>query len=82
VTVLNPEKCKLDIKYIETTGFLTDLKILMHTVLKLSNRSRRTFSTDAVRFLQTRTSMEMNSSKALNEVENADFAGHKVRQSA
>jgi lipopolysaccharide/colanic/teichoic acid biosynthesis glycosyltransferase len=82
VTVLNPEKCKLDIKYIETTGFLTDLKILMHTVLKLSNRSRRTFSTDAVRFLQTRTSMEMNSSKALNAVENADFAGHKVRQSA
>jgi lipopolysaccharide/colanic/teichoic acid biosynthesis glycosyltransferase len=79
VTVLNPEKCKLDIKYIETTRFGTDLKILMHTVFKLSNRSRRTFSTEALRFLKTRTSMEMNSSKA---AENSDFAGHEVRQSA
>jgi len=82
VTVLNPEKCKLDIKYIETTRFSTDLKILMHTVFKLSNRSRRTFSTEAARFLKTRTSMEMNSSKALNAPEGSDFAGHEVRQSA
>lgn len=82
VTVLNPEKCKLDIKYIETTGFGTDLKILMHTVLKLSNRSRAAFSTESVRFLKTRTSMEMNSSKALNAAENADYASHEVRQSA
>jgi len=82
VTVLNPEKCKLDIKYIETTRFATDLKILMHTVFKLSNRSRRTFSTEAARFLKNRTSMEMNSSKALNAAEGSDFAGHEVRQSA
>src|ERR1700677_4566501 len=77
VTVLNPEKCKLDIKYIETTGFATDLKILMHTVFKLSNRSRRTFSTESVRFLKTRTSIEMNSSKTLNAAENWAFSGQE-----
>jgi lipopolysaccharide/colanic/teichoic acid biosynthesis glycosyltransferase len=82
VTVLNPEKCKLDIKYIETTRFATDLKILMHTVFKLSNRSRRTFAAESVRFLKTRSGMETNSSKALNAAENSDFAGHEVRQSA
>jgi lipopolysaccharide/colanic/teichoic acid biosynthesis glycosyltransferase len=82
VTVLNPEKCKLDIKYIETAGLATDLKILMHTVLKLSNRSRRTFSTESARFLKSMTSMEMNSAKVLNPAETADFAGQKIRQSA
>jgi len=82
VTVLNPEKCKLDIKYIETTRFGTDLKILMHTVFKLSNRSRRTFATESVRFLKTRSSMEMNSSKALNKSEESDYSARDVRQSA
>jgi lipopolysaccharide/colanic/teichoic acid biosynthesis glycosyltransferase len=82
VTVLNPEKCKLDIKYIETTRFSTDLKILMHTVFKLSNRSRRTFSTESVRFLKARTNMETNSSKALNAAGESDFSGQEVRQSA
>jgi len=82
VTVLNPEKCKLDIKYIETTRFATDLKILMHTVFKLSNRSRRTFSTESVRFLKTRASIETNASKALNAGDGSDFSGQEVRQSA
>ncbi|MGD0646765.1 MAG: sugar transferase [Acidobacteriaceae bacterium] len=82
VTVLNPEKCKLDIKYIETTRFGTDLKILMHTVFKLSNRSRRTFATESMRFLKTRSGMEMSSSKALNAAESSEFARHEVRQSA
>ena len=82
VTVLNPEKCKLDITYIETTGFGTDLKILMHTVFKLSNRSRRTFTTESVRFLKTRSSLEMNSSKALNTAEVSDYSARDVRQSA
>jgi len=35
-----------------------------------------------VRFLKTRTSLEMNSSKTLNAAENSDYAGHEVRQSA
>jgi lipopolysaccharide/colanic/teichoic acid biosynthesis glycosyltransferase len=82
VTVLNPEKCKLDIKYIETTRFGTDLKILMHTVFKLSNRSRRRLATESVRFLTARSGMEMNSSKALNAAEGSDFSGQEVRQSA
>jgi lipopolysaccharide/colanic/teichoic acid biosynthesis glycosyltransferase len=82
VTVLNPEKCKLDIEYIETTRFGTDLKILMHTVFKLSNRSRRTVAAESVRFLKARSGMELNSAKALHSPENSDYAGHEVRQSA
>ena len=82
VTVLNPEKCKLDIKYIETTRFATDLRILMHTVFKLSNGPRRRFSTESARFLVARSSAESASLGEVRSLENSDFAGHKVRQSA
>jgi lipopolysaccharide/colanic/teichoic acid biosynthesis glycosyltransferase len=80
-TVLNPEKCKLDIQYIETTKFGTDLKILVNTVFKLSNRSRRTFSAESARFLTARSSME-NSSIARNSAGDGDFSPQDVRQSA
>jgi hypothetical protein len=82
VTVLNPEKCKLDIQYIETTKFQMDLKILFHTVFKLSNRSQRKFSTESTRFIVARSSVEPNSSPAVGSLENAEFDGREVRQSA
>jgi hypothetical protein len=82
VTVLNPEKCKLDIKYIETARFGADLRILMHTVFKLSNGPRRRFSTEFARFLVARSSAESASLGEVRSLENSDFAGHKVRQSA
>jgi lipopolysaccharide/colanic/teichoic acid biosynthesis glycosyltransferase len=82
LTVLNPEKCKLDVKYMETTRFGIDLKILMHTVFKLSNRSRRTFSVESARFLKARSSLETTSSVGVEALEKSDFAGQKVRQSA
>ena len=82
VTVLNPEKCKLDIKYIETTRFVTDLRILLHTIFKLSNAQRRTFSTESARFLMARSSAESMSVGEVHSRENSDFAGHEVRQSA
>jgi lipopolysaccharide/colanic/teichoic acid biosynthesis glycosyltransferase len=82
VTVLNPEKCKLDIEYIETTRFGTDLKILMNTVFKLSNRSRRTFSAESARFLEARSEMETNSSVGDDPLVDSAFAGQEVRQSA
>jgi lipopolysaccharide/colanic/teichoic acid biosynthesis glycosyltransferase len=81
-TVLNPEKCKLDIQYIETTKFATDLKILMNTVFKLSNRSRHTFSAESARFLMARSGMERGSSIAMDAAEDGDFSPHDVRQSA
>ncbi|MDQ2844118.1 MAG: sugar transferase [Acidobacteriota bacterium] len=82
VSVLNPEKCKLDIEYIETTRFGTDLKILMHTVFKLSNRSRRTFAVESARFLKTRPSLETNLSVGADPLVVSAFAGQEVRQSA
>jgi lipopolysaccharide/colanic/teichoic acid biosynthesis glycosyltransferase len=82
VTVLNPEKCKLDIQYIETTRFRVDLKILLDTVFKLSKRSKRTFSTESARFLKAKSSMESNPSAVVAGLEVSDFAGHEVRQSA
>jgi lipopolysaccharide/colanic/teichoic acid biosynthesis glycosyltransferase len=81
-TVLNPEKCKLDIQYIETTKFGTDLKILINTVFKLSNRTRRTFSAESARFLAARSNMEKGSSVAMNSAEGGDFSTQDVRQSA
>jgi hypothetical protein len=81
-TVLNPEKCKLDIQYIETTKFVTDLRILMHTIFKLSHRTRRTFSAESSRFLTARPGMEKISSITLNPADGGDFSPQEVRQSA
>lgn len=82
ITVLNPEKCKLDIRYMETTRFGTDLKILTQTVFKLSNRSRRTLSAESARFLKARVSPGTNSPIGGEGIEKTDFAVQKVRQSA
>lgn len=90
VTVLNPEKCKLDIQYIETTRFGIDLKILLHTIFKLGNRSRRTFTAESARFLKARSSLEATSRSSLETtssvgveaLDRSDFAGQEVRQSA
>ncbi|HEY5215248.1 MAG TPA: sugar transferase [Acidobacteriaceae bacterium] len=38
MTVLNPQKCRIDAHYIETASFRTDLRILRHTLLKLGKR--------------------------------------------
>lgn len=82
LTVLNPEKCLLDANYIETTKFGTDLKILLHTVFKLSNRSRNTLSPESVRFLPGRSSMERTSSATIQCDEIVEFPKQDVRQSA
>ena len=81
-TVLNPEKCKLDIQYIETTKFTTDLKILMHTVFKLSNRSKRTFPVESARFLVAKSSLENGSPIDTNAAADGEYSPRGVRQSA
>jgi lipopolysaccharide/colanic/teichoic acid biosynthesis glycosyltransferase len=82
VRVLNPEKCKLDIKYIETTRFTTDLRILLHTIFKLSNGRGRSVSTESARFIKASASADSMALGDIHTVENPDFAGHEVRQSA
>ena len=82
VTVLNPEKCKLDIQYIETAQFRMDLKILMHTVFKLSKRTKRTFPAESARFLVAKADMELNPPTAAEGSAVSDFTAQDVRQSA
>lgn len=79
--VLNPEKCKLDVHYIETSNFRTDLKILLDTVFRLSNRSRRTTSKETARFLLMRPSLEA-SSISITMLHDDDLVSQEVRQSA
>jgi lipopolysaccharide/colanic/teichoic acid biosynthesis glycosyltransferase len=82
VTVLNPEKCKLDIQYIETSRFQMDVQILMSTVFKLSRRTKRTFTTESARFLKAKPGIEANSSAGADGRDVPDFVRHDVRQSA
>jgi lipopolysaccharide/colanic/teichoic acid biosynthesis glycosyltransferase len=82
VTVLNPEKCKLDIDYIETTRFGMDLRILMHTIFKLSNRSRHAFSSESARFLMARSDSGHDALNGVDGMQHPDFAVQEVRQSA
>jgi lipopolysaccharide/colanic/teichoic acid biosynthesis glycosyltransferase len=80
-TVLNPEKCKLDVQYIETASFSTDLLILVHTIFKLSNRPKSTLPTASRRFFLA-TSLENTSTVTANDLESIDFSVQDVRQSA
>ena len=82
VRVLNPEKCKLDIRYIETTRFGTDLRILMHTVFRLGSRSKGSISRESARFLATGSNVETSSSMTVDSLERANFVAQENRQSA
>ncbi|MGA8938153.1 MAG: sugar transferase [Acidobacteriaceae bacterium] len=80
-TVLNPEKCKLDVHYIETTNFRTDLRILLDTALKLGNRSRRIIPTESARFFLAKSGIE-KSSDTITALAEGDLVPSEVRQSA
>jgi lipopolysaccharide/colanic/teichoic acid biosynthesis glycosyltransferase len=73
-TILNPEKCKLDIQYIESARFGTDLKILVNTIFKLSNRLRRTFPAESARFLTASFTLGNASSVTRNSAEGRDIS--------
>jgi len=82
LTVLNPKKCLLDANYIEVARFGTDMKILLHTVFKLSNRSRNTLSPKPAHFLSATSSMERTSPTAIHCDEVVEFSKQDVHQSA
>jgi lipopolysaccharide/colanic/teichoic acid biosynthesis glycosyltransferase len=87
-SVLNPQKCRLDSRYIETARFGTDLRILARTIFKLSNRifrlsnrifklSNRPKSTQAPQpalFLHKKSSMERPASIGVSRVESVEFS--------
>lgn len=82
MTVLNPEKCRLDANYIETTRFGTDLKILINTVFKLGNRPISTLSPGSAHLLLGKSAVEKTPSFAVSHVESVEFSTQEVRQSA
>ncbi len=81
-TVLNPEKCRLDANYIETTRFRTDLRILVDTVFKLGNRPIHAFPPESGRFLLARSASEPTTGFAANHGEDGGLSTKEVRQSA
>lgn len=81
-TVLNPEKCRLDVNYIETTRFRTDLKILIDTVFKLGNRPTHALSPESARFLPARPAVQHASAAVVNHTESVDLSKQEARQSA
>jgi lipopolysaccharide/colanic/teichoic acid biosynthesis glycosyltransferase len=81
-TVLNPEKCRLDANYIETTRFRTDLKILIDTVFNLGKRPIHAFPAESARFLLARSAVEPAAGFTLNHGEDGVPSTKKVRQSA
>ncbi len=81
VHVLNPEKCRLDIDYMETASFASDLKIIWRTVFKLGKRSRNVLSSDAARFLKARHSREKIAARVF-AVERVEPLADDARQSA
>ncbi|MGC9198636.1 MAG: sugar transferase [Acidobacteriaceae bacterium] len=81
VNVLNPEKCRLDIEYMETANFASDLKIMFRTVFKLGNRSRSARPLDPARFQRARHEYE-NAALRVFEVERVEALAEDVRQSA
>ena len=81
-TVLNPEKCRLDANYIETTKFRTDLKILVDTVFKLGNRPTHDLCTEPAGRLLSMSPVEPTSAVTANHAEDVEFSTQKVRHSA
>ena len=81
-TVLNPEKCKLDANYIETTRFRTDLKILVDTIFKLGNRPIHAFPPESARFLLAKPDAVPAASVAVTHAGDGELSTQKIRQSA
>jgi lipopolysaccharide/colanic/teichoic acid biosynthesis glycosyltransferase len=82
MSVLNPEKCRLDSHYIETARFGTDMKILIRTIFKLSNRPKSTWKPQHTLFLQKNSSMERPTSISVSRAESLEFSTQVVRRSA
>jgi lipopolysaccharide/colanic/teichoic acid biosynthesis glycosyltransferase len=76
-SVLNPEKCRLDSRYMETAQFWTDLRILQRTVFKLGNQrrsNREPQPTVSVHAKPTLRRLDQTSAVSMTRVENVEAA--------
>jgi len=78
MSVLNPEKCRLDSRYIESARFSTDLKILVHTLFKLSNEPKLMQAPQPTVPHQEKSSTESLVSYNVNYAENMEFSAQEV----
>jgi lipopolysaccharide/colanic/teichoic acid biosynthesis glycosyltransferase len=79
MTVLNPEKCRLDSEYIETTMFGTDMRILMRTIVKLGNQPQSNLTPQPAIFRQTNFSFERLSSIGARRVEGVESSTQETQ---
>jgi lipopolysaccharide/colanic/teichoic acid biosynthesis glycosyltransferase len=80
-SVLNPEKCRLDCHYIETAKFGTDLRILVRTVFKLSNRPARVWITQPM-LVKEKPPIERLPSVSRNRILSEEFSAQEIGRSA
>jgi lipopolysaccharide/colanic/teichoic acid biosynthesis glycosyltransferase len=78
MSVLNPEKCRLDSHYIETARLSTDLKILVHTLFKLSNEPKLIQAQHSTLASQEKTSIENSVLYNVNYGENMEFSTQEI----
>lgn len=80
-SVLNPEKCRLDSRYIETAHFAEDLRILARTVFKVGNESLPTIHAKSLRAPVERASTN-RVPLDLNHIDSREQPAHEVLRSA
>ena len=78
MSVLNPEKCRLDSRYIESAKLSTDLKILMNTLFKLSNEPKLMQIPQPTLIDQEKASTEGLVSYNVSYAENMEFSTQEV----
>jgi lipopolysaccharide/colanic/teichoic acid biosynthesis glycosyltransferase len=78
MSVLNPEKCRLDSHYIETASFSTDMKILVHTLFKLGNEPKLMHTPLPAFTRQEKSPIDNPASYNVSYAENMEFSTQEV----
>jgi lipopolysaccharide/colanic/teichoic acid biosynthesis glycosyltransferase len=78
MSVLNPEKCRLDSRYIESARLGTDLNILLRTLFKLSNEPKLMLIPQPTLIEQEKVSTEGLVSYNVIYAENMEFSTQEV----
>lgn len=81
-SVLNPEKCRLDSKYIESAHFREDLRILLRTVFKLSKAPHKKIRVRPIYNLSEHVSSSRPVARDINRVESIEPSAQEVLRSA
>ena len=73
-STLNPEKCRLDSHYIETAKFGTDMRILVRTLFRISNRQKSTWTLKGATHLHENTAIKRPASVTMMRIESSEVS--------